>query len=251
MLARLRDSRLFWPSMMTAIAVPILLALGTWQLQRKAWKEGLLADIAQRNSQMPVDPGHHMFASRPAERPAEYTRVVVTGRFLHDKERFWFTDGHQGSGFAVFTPLEMAPRQIVWVNRGYIPARLKDPATRLEGQLQDRTTVTGLIRSPGERNTFTPANDVAKNVWFWRDLAALNASAFAGDVQISPLMIDAAAEPANPGGWPKGGATAARLSNRHLEYAVTWYGLAATLIGVYLAYARGRLAASGKPEHIE
>ena len=78
--------------------------------------------------------------------------------------------------------------------------------------------------------------------------AALSASAFPGCVAVAPDMVDAEATPANPGGWPQGGAAIPKLSNRHLEYAVTWYGLAATLIGVFFAFASGRLRRIGRHE---
>jgi surfeit locus 1 family protein len=58
-----------------------------------------------------------------------------------------------------------------------------------------------------------------------------------------PFFVDADAEPANPGGFPKGGVTRLTLPNRHLEYALTWYGLALTLVGVYAVFAAGRLRA--------
>jgi surfeit locus 1 family protein len=231
--------------------LPILLALGTWQLQRKVWKEGLIAQRATLGQQAPVDAAPTLLFSNPPE----FLHVRLTGQFRHDKERFWFADGPEGSGFHVFTPFELVtnppsiPRYTVWVNRGYIPARLRNPAQRAEGQLQGEASVTGVIRLPGERNSFTPANDLAKNVWYWKDLPALHASAFPEKVPLVPVMVDLDAQPTPPGGWPKGGTSNIRLSNRHLEYAFTWYALAATLIGVFLVFARGRLAHSPDETH--
>jgi surfeit locus 1 family protein len=167
--------------------------------------------------------------------------VRLTGRFLNEKERYWFSDGRLGSGFQVFTPLEIAPHQVVWVNRGYVPEALRDPQNRNAGQSRGETEVVGLVRTPGEHNLFTPANDVVRNVWYWRDLPALQESAFPPDTQYAPVMVDADAVPANPGGWPEGGASLPNLPNRHLEYAITWYGLALALIAVFFSYARTRL----------
>lgn len=235
-----RAAGLFWPTVAAVLAAVFLVGLGSWQLQRKTWKEALLQGIAARSAQAAVDIGAQIFATGATQPPA-YTRVQLSGRFLHDKERFWFADGRQGSGFHIYTPLELTPNRVVWVNRGYIPAALKDAATRAEGQVSGPVTIVGLVRLPGEHNTFTPANDVARNVWYWRDLSALNASAFSADVTAAPVMVDAEALPANPGGWPEGGTAIVTMPNRHLEYALTWYGLAATLIGVFVAFARGRL----------
>jgi surfeit locus 1 family protein len=140
-------------------------------------------------------------------------------------------------------PPDPGPPYIVWVNRGYVPVRLKDPAARPAGQATGLTRVVGVIRTVGERNTFTPPNDLARNVWFWRDLPALDASAgfTPGTANVAPVMVDAEPQPANPGGWPEGQSGDIKLPNRHFEYALTWYGLAATVIGVFLAFARGRL----------
>jgi surfeit locus 1 family protein len=246
MLRRCLKAGLLAPFITCLVALAILLTLGTWQMNRKTWKEGLLAQRASTALKPPVEADLALLNASPPE----FLRVRLTGAYLHDKERFWFADGPEGSGFHVFTPFEVhtgAPptrRAYVWVNRGYIPARLREPATRLTGQFQGSTTLTGVIRFAGERNRFTPANDVAKNVWYWKDLPALHASAFADTVPLVPVMVDIDATPATPGGWPRGGTAQARLSNRHLEYALTWYALAATLIGVFLAFARTRLVRS-------
>ncbi len=243
MLRKWLTAGLLAPSIASLIVLAVLLSLGTWQMNRKTWKEGLLAQRLGMAQKAPVEAGPALLLANPPE----FMRVQLTGQFLHDKERFWFADGREGSGFHVFTPFEVAtsppsiPRVTVWVNRGYIPARLRDPAQRAQGQVQGQTTVAGVTRLGGERNSFTPANDVAKNVWYWKDLPALHASAFPGHVPLVPVMIDVDAQPAPPGGWPRGGTAQARLSNRHLEYALTWYALAATLIGVFLAFARSRL----------
>ena len=83
---------------------------------------------------------------------------------------------------------------------------------------------------------FTPQNDPARNLWYWPDAAAMTASAFAAQpVETAPVTIDADASP-DPGARPRGGTTRIDLPNRHLEYALTWYGLALTLIGVYAAF---------------
>jgi surfeit locus 1 family protein len=52
-----------------------------------------------------------------------------------------------------------------------------------------------------------------------------------------PFIVDAELDPGLPGGFPKGGVTRLELPNRHLEYALTWYGLAAALVAVFAAFA--------------
>ena len=117
------------------------------------------------------------------------------------------------------------------------------PAGR-QGRPPGEVEMTGLVRVPHARGLFAPANDVARNLWYWPDVAAMQASAFAGtEVHAVPFWLDADARPEPPGGLPRGGVTRLDLPNRHLEYALTWYGLALTLIGVYGAFAAGRLRA--------
>ncbi len=247
---RWRNARLLAPAVATILAAALLIGLGTWQMQRKVWKEALLAEMSTRSALPPIDPGLRLW-SNGAGRPPPFTRVTLTGKFLHDKERYWFADGRLGSGFHVFSPLVLdagsrpnSPPSVVWINRGYVPAKLKDSATRAAGQPDGSTQVIGVVRAVGERNSFTPPNDIARNIWFWRDLPALDASAgfTPATADVAPVMVDAEPLPANPGGWPEGQSGDIKLPNRHLEYALTWFGLAATVIGVFLAFARGRMA---------
>lgn len=229
---------LFWPTVMTLLALPILIGLGVWQLERLAWKDHLIASIADGLRKTPA----------PLEQPAdawkalarlEYVPVSVRGRFRHADERHLFATADGVMGWHVYTPLETEGGHVVLVNRGFVPDQLKDPAKRPAGQVADAVTVTGLLRQPGVRGWFEPEPDRVRNVWYWRDLDALAAS-LPADVprdRILPFFVDAAAEPANPGGWPKGGVTRLDIPNRHLEYALTWFGLAATLVAVFAAYA--------------
>ena len=297
---------LLWPAVMTAIALPILLGLGVWQLERLAWKEGLIASInagldkppapleqppdawktLATHEYLPVlvtgrfrhaderhlftsqggetgwhiytpletEGGHVVLVNRgfvpdrlkdPATRPAGQVEgaVTVTGRFRHGDERHLFTSQGGETGWHIYTPLETEGGNVVLVNRGFVPDRLKDPATRPAGQVEGPVTVTGLLRKPVTHGWFEPEADRARNMWYWRDLDGFKASLAPGVAaeRVLPLFVDAAAEPANPGGWPKGGATRLDIPNRHLEYALTWFGLAATLVAVFAAFAWTRL----------
>lgn len=242
MLNRLRQAKLVWPTVVALAALGVLLGLGTWQLERKRWKEDLLAKIADRVASEP----------RPVARVAglggdiEYMHVSAVGRFFHDKERYLYSPAPSGLAWHVYTPLETAPDRIVWVNRGVVPDASKAPATRSAGQVLGESQVRGLVRVPQGKTLFTPQNDAAGNLWYWADIPALTASAFPQGSAVSalPFVIEADAQPLPPGGLPKGGVTRIALSNRHLEYAVTWYGIALTLIGVYLAFAINRLRGS-------
>jgi len=235
---------LILPGLATLIALAILIGLGTWQLQRKAWKDGLIGQIETRAY---GEPGAILPESEWAGWRAdqdEFRKVRVTGTFLHDLEAPVYglaAGARQGAplqGYYIVTPLRLATGAIVMVNRGIVPTELKDPATRPQGQPEGEVTITGLVRAPEARNPFTPKDDPARNTWFARDPQAI-ADARGLD-RVAPFLIDADAT-SNPGGWPRGGQTTLTLPNNHLQYALTWYGLALTLVGVFGAFAWKRL----------
>ena len=165
---------------------------------------------------------------------------------FHDKERYLYSPAPSGLAWHVYTPLETAPGRIVWVNRGVVPDASKAPATRSAGQVAGESQVRGLVLRAAKKDAVYPQNDAAGNLWYWADIPALTASAFPQGSAVSalPFILEADAQPLPPGGLPKGGVTRIALSNRHLEYAVTWYGIALTLVGVYLAFAINRLRGS-------
>ena len=245
MLQSLKRAGLIWPTALTLAGLAVLIGLGTWQLQRKQWKDSLIARIAQRIAAAPV-PISQDDQTQLGGGDIDYLHVTAGGRLHHDKERYLYAPAKSGLGWHVYTPLEWAPSQVVWINRGFVPDERKHPASRREGQLPGEVEVTGLVRAPHGTGLFTPANDVAHNLWYWPDAAAMHASAFAGTaMRALPFTVDADARPEPPGGLPRGGVTRLDLPNRHLEYALTWYGLALTLIGVYAAFAASRLRLAG------
>jgi surfeit locus 1 family protein len=185
-------------------------------------------------------------ATLPPDDDFDYLHVVANGRFLHDKERYLYAPTPQGLAWHVYTPLQLSPGVVVWVNRGLVPDASKAPATRPAGQIEGPVEVRGIVREMPIPALFTPRNDVAGNLWYWPDQAAMTASAFPdGSVKHIGHYLEADAEPAPPGGLPRGGVTRVNLPNRHLEYAITWYGLALTLAGVYSAFAISRLRGAG------
>lgn len=221
--------------LMTLVMLPVLIALGHWQLQRMYWKEDLIARLAAARTSEPASLAD-VWARYKAGETIEYTRVRVTGTFDHGSERHLYAPTTQSQGWEVFTVLD-APEGRIYVNRGWVPDKLKDPASRAEGQLTGAVTVTGLARLPEAAGAFTAQDDAKGNRWFHRDPAAFAREGTA----VLPFSVDAEPEPANPGGWPKASATEIRVANRHLEYVVTWWGLAVTLVVVFFLFARKRL----------
>jgi surfeit locus 1 family protein len=212
-----------------------LLALGTWQVQRLYWKEGLLQTIDQRTHAAPV-PLAEVEKRFAATGDVDYTPVTVTGTFLYRGERHFFATWEGQSGFDVFTPLHLEDGRYVLINRGFVPYDLKDAAKRPQSQLAGQVTVTGLARNPlpAKPSMMLPDNDLHKNIFYWKDRDAMAASAgLPAGAGLVPFFVDADATP-NPGGLPVGGVTVIDLPNSHLQYAVTWYGLAAALAGVLI-----------------
>ena len=221
---------LFWPTMFTVPVVLLLLALGSWQIERLFWKREL---IAQRQAAVAAAPTTVPPSPEKARRD-EFHHVTDEGVFLHDKEIFLGATSEAGrNGYHVLTPLREPGGRIVFVNRGFIPAELKDPAKRSAGQVSGTARVVGLLRLPQTQKPawFLPDNRPDLNYWFWIDLPAMAAADELDDV--ATFYIDADATP-NPGGWPKGGITSLELRNDHLQYAITWFSLAIALIVVYV-----------------
>ncbi len=227
-----------WPTLAFIPSLIILLSLGLWQVQRLDWKEGLIGQIEQRATAAPV-PIADAFARADAGEDIEYLRVALPGRFAHDGELRMFAHAQEGSGFHLITPFLLDDGGFVLVNRGYVPEPLLAAAERSP----EPVTLTGLARAPEVPGLFTPDNDPAGNIWFWRDgtaMAEASASASGLDPTASAaIFVDL--DRTDDGQWPRGGVTRLELPNRHLEYALTWFGMAGALTVIYLLFVRSRL----------
>jgi surfeit locus 1 family protein len=222
------------PTLFTVPALLILLGLGTWQVQRLHWKEGLIAQRDRMVAAPPIAPPQTL-----AEAQADQFRHVGDdGVLLNDKEIYLAATSDPGEpGYQVLTPLQEAGGRIVFVNRGFVALELKDKAKRAAGELSGTVHIAGLLRVPPAKKPtfFLPDNRPDLNLWFWVDLPAMAKAAGVPDA--APFYIDADAAP-NPGGWPKGAVTRLALPNDHLQYAITWYALAVALIVIYIVYHR-------------
>ena len=219
-----------------ALMFAALISLGVWQLERLHWKLGLIAEVNRSLAAPPIslDEALAMGAAAP------YRRVLLDGWFLNGKESHLYASGPGGEPvYHVLTPFETREGRVLMVDRGIVPAGLVDSRKRARGQIGERVMI-GVWRIPDPPGFFTPPPDTAHRIWYSRDVAAMAAAAH---VKLSaPVVVEADAAP-NPGGWPKGGQTQVAFRNEHLQYAITWFALAAALLGVYLAYhlSRGRL----------
>jgi surfeit locus 1 family protein len=251
MFARWRAAGLIVPSLLTLALLPFLIGLGNWQWHRKAWKEALISRIETRSTAEPVSyPA--VLSEYVKSGDVEYTHMRVTGTFDYSHERHLYVPTTASQGWHIYTLMNpeggLPP---IFINRGWVPDELKDPSKRGAGQVAGPVTVTGLVRLPQVKTWFAAENDYAGNRWYWRDLDAMQWGAQGPPSPLqfnaeksqayAPFSLDADALPENPGGWPKGGTTEINLPNNHLQYVVTWYGLAATLIAVFAVFARQRL----------
>jgi surfeit locus 1 family protein len=218
-------------------AFAVLILLGTWQVQRLQWKERLIADIESRVHTEPVPLDDALARIKPIPE-AEYAPVTVEGTFRHESERHFFATHNGASGYFVYTPMLRDEGDWVFVNRGFVPYDVKDAAKRRQGQVAGHVSVTGLLREAlhVKPSSLVPENDPAKNIFYWKDIRAMAASSgLPSDASVLDVFVDADDTP-NAGGLPVGGVTIVDLPNNHLQYAVTWYGLAAALVAVLGAW---------------
>ena len=236
-----RKTGLLWPSISSAFALVVLLGLGTWQLQRLHWKNGLIAQIEARVHAAPISLADALAAVKRGD-DLEYARVRATGMWVPGVEWHLWSPSPGGPGWHVYAPLRTKTGTVVIVNRGFVPDAHRDPATRLEPTSSNEVTLVGLLRMPELKHLFTPDNDVARNIWYSRDIGGMARAMPGGSsgADVAPFALDAEVGSAPPPA-PQGGVTRLELPNSHLQYAVTWYGLAATLIGVYVAFVWSRL----------
>ena len=225
----------------TAVAVTgcaVLIALGVWQLERRAWKDSLTAALSERIAAAPQSlPPPARWPSLDAQRD-EFRRVTFTAEFQPGQEALVYATTSalrpdvKGYGYWVFAPARLPGGDIVVVNRGFVPADRKDAASHAPPS--GSVAIAGLMRWPEARGLFTPADDPRGNVWYVRDPAAIAAAKNWGAV--APFHVDMEAPPP-PGGLPRVAPIASvRLPNNHFQYALTWFGLAAALAGVYLVW---------------
>jgi surfeit locus 1 family protein len=214
------------------IGFAILVSLGIWQLERKTWKENLIATLNTRIAAPP-----HALSPSPNQAADEFSRVQLRGTFIPNQSALVFTSGSAlrpdiaTPGYWVLSPLRTNDGRIVVVNRGYVAGKDAPPPPSGEVDL------VGALRWPDEGGMFTPADDPQHNLWYSRNPVAIAAAKGWG--QVAPFFVEQ--ETPQLANAPRAGPLVVHLRDAHLQYAITWFGLAAGLAGVYLAWLRGRL----------
>jgi surfeit locus 1 family protein len=229
-----RHRSLLLPSVFSLAMFALFLGLGTWQIQRLHWKEGLIAQRQEAVTAPPVAPPRTLAEARGLE----FHRIRAEGSYRHGAELYLHAISQDGKpGYHVVTPFLLKDGDFVLVDRGFVPEDKKNPATRVASQYPGEVAVTGLLRlAPDDKpSTFTPDNDPATNRWFYIDLAAMAAADHVA--RMRPYYLAADATP-NPGNYPIGGQSNIDLPNDHLQYAITWYALAALMPILYIMLVR-------------
>lgn len=207
--------------------VSVLVGLGVWQVQRLTWKEGVIAAIETRLGEAPV-----ALPEEVSEADDEYRRVRLTGRLIAgDEIAVLTTMKPEGPGFRIISPFETPEGRRILVDRGYVPEALKDPDLRPSEPDMGYAVATGALLWPDEVDSFTPEPDAARGIWFARDLPAMAAA-----LGTEPVL--AVLETPMTGDWPRPVPVTVDLPNDHLEYALTWFSLAAIWAGMTVLLVR-------------
>lgn len=215
--------RLFWPLFFGILGTAVLLSLGTWQLQRMAWKEGVIAEINARIASDPVALPDPIELERD-----KYLPVAVSGTITEDEIHLLASTRDAGAVYRLVSAFETEGGRRIMIDRGWIKTADKDAARPAHA-----VDVVGNLHWPDERDSFTPANDVDGNIWFARDVDQM------ADVLNTEPVLLIVREDSDKGAFatPLPVDTAA-LPNNHLEYVLTWYGLAIVWVAMTLYYLR-------------
>lgn len=217
------------PTLLAIPAIVFMVGLGVWQVERRAWKGDLIETRRTRIASPAV-----ALPATPDLAKTEYRRVRLRGRFLHGREMYLSGRSWRGRlGYHIITPMALSAGGAVLVNRGWVPLKLKLPATRQAGQITGELTLIGYLRAEPAKGRFSPDNAPEKNFWFQIDLPAMTSHA---KLQTTRTYYVQAAEPTPPGGWPKPVPIRLNLPNDHLKYAITWFLLAAAFAAIYVIY---------------
>ncbi len=219
--------RLIVPALMTLVMLAVLIGLGTWQVERLHWKRGILADIARSEAGAPVP---------LPDDPGPWIKVEATGILRNDLSALYgaeVRDTRTGPtmGGELIVPLEREAAPPVLVDRGWVPMARPKPLAQPEGEI----AVVGYVRPPDHQAWFSATDDVAGRQFYTLDPAAIGRAVGLGEV--APFTLIALGD-APPEGWPAPAQHLPRPPNNHLSYAITWYGLAASLVVIFVLWAR-------------
>jgi len=231
------------PIAFAALAVTLFLALGTWQIERRGEKLALIAMLDRRLSAAPVAlPARNMWPQLDQAHD-EYRRVKFSVGFVPGAQALVyagpspFPSDMPGAGYWVFALTRRTNGDLLVINRGYVPEQQKDTKWRGANDGTAKVDMIGVMRWPQARSFFAPDDDPARNLWFVRDHLAMARAKDWGEV--APFYIELEA-PQPPEGLPRPPPVRPNLRNAHLQYAITWYGLAVVMMVMLLFWMRSQ-----------
>lgn len=204
------------PALVGLCGLAILVSLGIWQVQRLAWKEGILANIEARIISTPVALPDAIDPTKDAYLPVEATGIIGTQEI-----DILASTKAQGAVYRIIAPFTVGSRRVL-LDRGFVPTDEK--SNPRGGQT---VTVTGNLYWPDEVDSYTPAPDRDAGIWYARDIPAM-----AEDLETEPVLIVARSDTGD-GVLPFPVGTDA-IPNDHLQYAITWFSLALVWLGMTL-----------------
>jgi surfeit locus 1 family protein len=211
--------RMILPLVFGIAGTVVLAGLGLWQLERLAWKEGILSEIEGRISAEPVP-----LPAVPDPVRDRYLPVAVSGVFDGEELRILASSRDTGAAYRMVSAFDTPDGRRVMVDRGLLPVETEENPLAGQG-----ATVTGNLHWPDEVDSYTPAPDLDGNIWFARDVPAMATALGAEPVLIVARVIDGPELAAQPLAVDTG-----HIPNNHLGYAVQWFGLAAVWAGMTL-----------------
>ena len=231
----------------TLVMVALLVGLGVWQLQRRVEKHALIAALDERLAAEPVAlPPSSQWSMLTPDRD-EFRRVTFMATYESRLDAMVYSSGSavrpdiSGPGTWAYIPARLPAGEIVAVNAGFVPNTMQDRGTQDRAVAQLITgkpvTLTGYIRFPVAAGVLTPDEEHAKRLWFTRDHMAMAHALGWGEV--APFYIDLET-PVPPSGIPKPGPLSVQLKDDHMQYAITWFGLAMAVVIAFIVWARGR-----------
>lgn len=224
-------------------ALVCLILLGNWQMRRLDEKLALI-DTVQTRIAGPAQSLSQIEALYNDTGDVDFHPIEVSGEFelenndgMSAGEVFYLNTYKGLSGWNVYSPLRLEDGRYVIVNRGFVPDTLREPELRPQDQTSGPVSFKGLSRkAPSEKpSSIMPDNDLEKNQFFWKYLPEMKQVLGLVDKDVLPFFVDAGAQMTAASGYPLAGTTRVSFTNNHLSYALTWYGLALTLWGVYIA----------------
>ena len=203
-----------------------MIALGNWQMDRRAWKLDLIESVEDRAFANPVP--------APFGDALEYLRVFASGSFAHDQSLRIKAVTELGPGFWIMTPL-ITPDKAIWINRGFVPNGVEPGGWDTPA---GPVNVTGLVRLDQPGGTLLESNQPETGRWVSADLIKMTRTVGLGEAQTS-YFVDAEAV-VTVTSWPRGGMTRLSFRNTHLIYALTWYAMAALFLTAMVYVIRHR-----------